>query len=179
MITREHTVALMIDMQERLLPVMNNKEEIIANSVKLLKGLNVLNVPIKVSQQYTRGLGETINEIKTVIPDFTYTEKKEFSAAEVPEMEMQLAQLNRNYVIVFGIETHVCVLQTCLSILNQGFQPVLVTDCTSSRKPSDKEIAIQRLQNAGVIITTYESILFELLKSAEAKEFKEISNIIK
>jgi nicotinamidase-related amidase len=179
MISKEHSVALMIDMQERLLPVMHESDILVNNTIKLLKGLAELKIEVVVSQQYTKGLGDTIESIKAEIPNFSYSDKKIFSAADEPEIESHLAQHAKNYVIVFGVETHVCVSQTCLSLLAQGYQPVLVTDCTASRKPKDVETAMQRLLNAGVILTTYEALLFELLETAEASEFKAISSIIK
>ncbi|MEG2782962.1 MAG: isochorismatase family protein [Lachnospiraceae bacterium] len=171
----EQTTAIAIDYQERLMPVMHERQRLMENSCILLAGLKELGVPICLTQQYTRGLGMTIEEITNVAGTTDYIEKISYSAYE----QLHEALQGKKYVIVCGIESHICVLQTVIDLIEHHYIPVLVTDCITSRKPEDKEMAIQRASNEGAIITTYEAILFELLKKAGSAEAKRIQRIIK
>ena len=170
---------MVVDIQERLLPVMNQNETILENSVKLLEGMAALEVPVMVTQQYTKGLGETVEAVKAAITDFSYFEKTAFSCYEEPEFALALENSGKHNVIIIGIESHVCVQQTVIDLLAQGFQPIVVADCVSSRKASDKTVALERMRQEGAIIATYESILFELTRSAKAPAFRAISKIVK
>ncbi len=174
-IEREHTAALVVDFQEKLMPIMANKEKIKENVVRLLKGLAVLEVPMIVTQQYTKGLGETDSEIMGACNEQSYVEKIRFSSYE--DVKEQISE--KKYIIVCGIEAHICVLQTVIELAQNGFIPVLVTDCISSRKEENVSIALERAKQEGAILTTYESILFELLERAGTQESKDIQKIIK
>ncbi len=174
-----NTVGLIIDIQERLLPAMSNKEEFLINTIKLINGLKALDVPMVVTEQYRKGLGETVNEIKELFSTFESIEKIAFSCCDEPVVVDKLNLLSRKNVIVCGIESHVCVLQTVLDLKEAGYVPVVVTDCISSRKVSDKEIALRRMIHEGAILTTSESILFELTRRAGTDTFKAISKLVK
>ena len=174
-IERENTVALVIDYQEKLVPVMYEKEILIQNSAILLAGLRQLGIPMLVTQQYTKGLGITIQEIREAMESDDYIDKISFTAFNSVKEQIR----DKKFVIVCGIEAHICVLQTVIDLVEAGFVPVVVEDCISSRKPNDKKIALQRMQQEGAIITTYESILFELLKVARTEESKRIQRLIK
>ena len=171
--------ALIIDVQERLFPVMDEKKKLEKKLVTLVTGLGILNVPMTLTQQYTKGLGETIPSVKEAVNAFNPMEKLSFSCCGEPEIMERLGKDHRNFVIVAGIEAHICVLQTVLELLEKGYTPVVVEDCISSRNPKDKKIALQRMRQVGAIITTTESILFELLGRAGGETFKAISNLIK
>jgi len=170
---------VVIDIQSRLYPIIQGNEEITRNNRILIRGLQVLNIPIVVTQQYTKGLGETIPEIAEVLGEYEHIEKMAFSCCDEPRFNEDLALASKMYVIVTGIEAHVCVMQTVNDLIGQGYIPVVVEDCIGSRKPNDKQIAVERMRQAGAIITTYESILFELLKYSGTPEFKEISKLVK
>ena len=174
-IEAEHTAALVIDYQEKLVPVMHEKENLICQSGILLRGLNVLGVPMFLTQQYTKGLGETVNEITTAAGTEEDVEKISFSAYEGVKEKIR----DKKYIIICGIETHICVLQTVIDLKAAGFIPVIVENCVSSRKENDKKIALQRMKEEGAIITTYESVLFELLKEAGTEKSKKIQRLIK
>uniref|UniRef100_UPI0032180665 hydrolase n=1 Tax=uncultured Draconibacterium sp. TaxID=1573823 RepID=UPI0032180665 len=178
-ITKENTVGLVIDIQERLFPVMNEKEALLKNCQTLIEGLVTLNIPTVVSQQYTKGLGETLPEIKSLIPDFEYIEKKEFSCWDTPEIASKLNDLQAKNIIICGIESHVCVLQTAVDLKEAGLNPIVVMDCVSSRSQSNYELTKERFRHEGILTTSYESILFELTRSAGAPEFREISKLVK
>lgn len=175
----EDTLFCLVDVQEKLYPHMLNKEKFEENLLVLVKGLKVLEVPFVINEQYKKGIGETIPSIKTEVESYPHFEKTTFSCCQnEPSMEA-LKKANKKYIIVAGIEAHVCVLQTCIDLLDEGLIPVLVTDCISSRKEKDREMAVQRLIQAGVVPTTYESLLFELTVNSKNPNFKAISALVK
>ena len=175
----EETLFCLVDVQEKLYPHVTNKEEIEKNLITLVKGLKVLSVPFIVNEQYKKGIGETIPSLKELVDVYPSFEKTTFSCYKNEETIEAINKMNKKVVIVAGIETHVCVLQTCIDLLEGGFKVVLVTDCCTSRKQKDTDVAILRLIQAGVIPTTYESLLFELTLNAKNPCFKEISGLVK
>ncbi|MDX1284798.1 MAG: isochorismatase family protein, partial [Draconibacterium sp.] len=156
-ITKENTIGLVVDIQERLFPVMNKKEALLKNCKILVQGLNELGIPMVVSQQYTKGLGETLPEIKSLISDFKYFEKKEFSCWDVSEIKEKSKSQGAQNIIIFGIESHVCVLQTAVDLKDNGFNPIVVADCISSRTDANLELAKERFRNENITLTSYES----------------------
>lgn len=178
-IKKENTTGLVIDIQERLSPAMWEKEKFLKNCQTLIQGLNELTVPLVVTQQYTKGLGETAPEIKSVLPKFEYIEKREFSCCDEPAVNAKLAELQTKNVIICGIESHVCVLQTAIDLKEAGFNPVVVMDCVSSRVPESVELAKERFRFEGIMMASVESILFELTRSSASPKFKAISKLVK
>ena len=180
-IARENTQAMIIDLQERLTPHIYDHENILKKTVTLIKGLQALNIPIMLNEQYKKGLGDTLPEIRDVLEGDNAKgfEKVTFSACDNNEAWHYLAQQNRSTILLFGVEAHVCVLQTALDLLDNGMQPVIIGDAVGTRFPYDKKQAIRRIRRAGGVITTVETILFELCRSSEDPAFKTISNLIK
>ena len=178
-ITKENTIGLIIDIQERLFPAMFENESLLKNTLVLIQGLKELHLPLLVTQQYTKGLGETIQQVKSVIPDFDFVEKRSFSCCDEPVFMESLEKTKAKNIIICGIESHVCVLQTAVDLKEAGYNPVVVMDCVSSRIPASIEIAKERFRLEGIIMTFAESILFELTRSSAAPEFKAISNLVK
>ncbi|MCX6140594.1 MAG: hydrolase [Candidatus Kapabacteria bacterium] len=176
---KHHAVALCVDMQDRLFPHIHEHEALLLRCVTLIKGLQILAVPIVVTQQYTTGLGATIAPIAAALGEFDPIEKMTFSCCGSDTVEAILLGSARHAVIVFGIETHVCILQTALDLKAQGQNVYVVADCVASRNPQEKKVAIRRMRDAGITITTTESILFELLRRADTPEFKQISALVK
>lgn len=177
-ISLDNVMAIVVDFQEKLVPAMHDKENLIKRTEILLKGLHALNIPTITTQQYTQGLGMTIPELRNILGN-DYIDKKAFSCYKDICILEKIKELNKRFVIVCGIETHICIMQTCIDLLDAGFIPILITDCTSSRKESDKEISLIRMANHGTIFSTSESILFELMGSATHPAFREISKLIK
>ena len=180
-IAREDTQAMIIDVQERLTQHIFDHENIVKKTVTLIKGLQALGIPIMLNEQYKKGLGDTVPEILDVLdPENTKRfEKVTFSACDNDDAWNHLAQQNRSVVILFGAEAHVCVMQTALDLLDNGMQPVIIGDAVGSRFPYDKKQAIRRIRRAGGVISTVESILFELCRSSQDPAFKTISSLIK
>jgi nicotinamidase-related amidase len=193
----EQTSAVLVDVQERLFPHMAERDALLANLPLLLRGLRILDVPLIVTQQYSKGLGSTIPEIRETLgwendppktgqsPDpgeataAPFIEKIAFSCWDEPAFRDALQELARERVLLAGIESHVCVLQTAVDLKQAGYIPVVIEDCTSSRRERDKRAALHRLQAEGILITTYESILFELTREAGTDTFKAISRLVK
>ena len=178
-ITKENSIGLVIDIQERLVPVMQNKDELVKNCGILVSGLQELGVPLLVTQQYTKGLGETVDEIKSVIADFQSIEKRDFSCCDEATVAERLQEAGRKIVLILGIESHVCVLQTALDLKENGYTPVVVMDCVSSRSEANKQLAMERFRYEDIMMTSYESALFELTRSSSAPEFRAISKLVK
>ncbi len=179
-ILAEDTMALIVDYQERLVPVMWNSKVLLQNSELLVKGLKALGIPMVISQQYTKGIGMTVPAIAEAAgEEFTYYDKLTFSCAEDNTILQRVLETGRKNIVLCGIEAHICVLQTAIDLLAKGFHVILVEDCISSRKENDRRIAVQRAAAEGAVITTYESLLFELTRVAKTEVFKKISNLIK
>jgi nicotinamidase-related amidase len=132
-----------------------------------------------VSEQYPKGLGPTIKDISRLITDFDPIEKVSVSCCGERRFLELIHEYGKRNIIICGIETHVCVLQTVMDLIERGYHPVIIEDCVSSRKSSDRETALKRMAREGVIITTYESILFELCEVAGTDQFKQISKLVK
>jgi len=176
---RESTGLLIIDIQERISAVMKYRDMVLENTGKLVRGFNVLNVPIFITEQYRKGLGPTEVPILEILNPPDIVDKMTFSCCAAPTLMDQLHRKGIRQIVVCGIETHVCVQQTVLDLIAEDFAVYLVRDAVSSRKEMDHETAIHRMQQAGAIITTAESVLFELLVQAGTSEFKQISQIVK
>ena len=180
-IARENTQAMIIDVQERLTPYIYDHENIVKKTVTIIKGLQALGIPIMLNEQYKKGLGDSLPELREVLEgdNAKSFEKVTFSACDNNNTWHHLAQQNRSTVLLIGVEAHVCVLQTALDLLDNGMQPVIIGDAVGSRFPYDKKQAIRRIRRAGGVISTVESILFELCRSSQDPAFKTISNLIK
>ena len=178
-VSRHESLGVIIDIQDRLFPHIHHHEDLEKNVQILIRGLQFLQIPILVTQQYTRGLGATIPSIAEAVKPSHIIEKITFSCCDESNFLAELTRLNKKFIIIAGIETHVCILQTVPDLVDNGFIPVVVEDCVSSRKRNDKEIAIERIRQEGGIITTYESILLELCRVAGNETFKAISKLIK
>ena len=169
---------ILIDIQEKILRPIFNKDLITKNIKKILNAYEILDENIFLSEQNPIKLGTTIKEL---LPknEFKRIEKMEFSLANSQEFIKELNKKKITNLIVCGIETHICIQQTVLELIRTGYEVILISDATGSRNKLDHEIALQRMMHKGAILTTTESIIFELCKTANRKEFKEISNIIK
>ncbi len=172
------TALLVIDIQERLLKVMRKRELLIKDVVKLIKGIKVLGIPMYYTEQYPKGLGETAAEIKNEL-NGEAIQKLSFSCAGAGNLFNELKEKNISQVIVCGIETHVCVQQTVLDLLANGFQVNVPANTVSSRTKIDYKTALRRMEKHGAEITSVEAVLFELLNVCTTQEFKDIAKIIK
>ena len=176
----EKTIFLLLDMQEKLLPVMNNSKDIQKNIITLLKGVNELQIPVIYTEQYPEGLGGTLSEISDLLENAKYFSKKEFSAFSVIKDEiLKLKAQGRDEIVVSGIETHICVYQTIRDLVNEGFKVFVPFETVSSRERLNYENGLSLLKREGAYISNVETILFDLIKSSKHSSFKTISKLIK
>ena len=177
-LNREEAIVFVIDIQEKLFNVIYQKEELLKNCLKLLKGCQILNLPILATEQYPKGLGKTLPEIKNFLKEENIFEKLSFSAY-IPAVIEKLEKINKRSIILIGIEAHVCIWQTCRDLLKNNFKVFIPQECVSSRSKIHLYNALELMDKIGAYIVNVETILFDLLKTAEVPEFKAISQIIK
>jgi nicotinamidase-related amidase len=176
-LTGRHAALLAVDLQDKLLNLIPDHERIVANVVTLIRGAKTLNLPVWATEQYPRGLGPATAAIVELIPD--RPAKTTFHCCAVPQLLEQLYGRNVRHVTVAGIEAHVCVAQTALELLDLGFQVQVPADAVASRHRVDWEFALRRLERAGAVVSSTESVLFEWTETADRPEFKAISELIK
>ena len=177
------TAAVIIDVQERLYPHMSGAQTLADRIVLLIRGLHLLEVPLLVTQQYSRGLGATVPAVAQALREAGVVsdpvEKVCFSCMDSDQFRRRLTEMDRRQVILAGVEAHVCVAQTAMDLLASGLTPVLVEDCVSSRRELDKTVALRRLADAGAVVTTAEALLFELCEKAGTDTFRALSRLVK
>lgn len=176
-LTKENTTALIIDLQEKLVPAMSDADRVLERTKFLISGLNVYNIPVVSTRQYPKGLGDTVPEISELLSDATVMDKTTFSCLDTDAIRDHFCVDTRPNVLLAGIEAHICALQTALDLVNLGKKVYIVVDCLSSRNPFDMQVALERMYQSGVIPTTAESALFEITKAAGSPEFKAISKL--
>lgn len=179
MLYAEKTVLLIIDVQDRLYKAMHDKEAVAERLEKLIQGARTLGIPVIATEQYPRGIGPTIPKIAKALEGVPIISKLHFSCCGDPVFSDAFRALGRRQVVIAGIECHVCVYQTAMDLLDGGWEVQIVADGVSSRTAWNRDIGLQRLRDEGAKITSTEIVLFELLKTAGAEKFKEISQIIK
>jgi hypothetical protein len=179
LLKRDESVGLIIDVQERLHGVIDDAERVARKVGVLARGLRVLGVPLLVTEQYPKGVGPTLAEVKAAAGEATLIEKREFGCFGSALFRETMEPYADKTLILCGYETHVCVLQTALQARGRGHRVFVVADAAGSREPENKRMALERLREAGCTVTTVEMTLFELLGSADSPEFKAIQALIK
>ena len=179
MLDNKNTLLVIIDVQEKLLNSVFNKDILKKNSIILSKVANILSIPTVITEQYPKGLGSTIDEIKTELNNTKYFEKTNFDAFLDETILSFVVEYKRKDILIFGIETHICVYQSALDLLKRGYSVTIVADACGSRSEYEYEMALNVLEKAGANIKTTEMILFELLKSSRHPNFKEMQAFIK
>jgi len=176
LLERERSELVVVDVQERLLPAVADGDAVREAVIWLARLAAALGVPVTVSEQYPRGLGHTDGTLKGVLPeDARVLEKSHFSCAAEPALRQALAAGGRDRFVVCGTEAHVCVLQSAIGLQEAGFGVAVVADAVGSRRPSDRELALARLRQAGVDVVSREMVAFEWLHRAGTDEFRRIS----
>ena len=177
--TRDNSIILLIDYQERFVPVLQNQSEIQKNIRLVLQGADIYSLPIIVTEQVPEKLGSTIPELKIYLSKAKFFFKKTMSCCGLIGFVDELKKRGIQKVGVCGIEAHVCVLQTCLDLIHNGFQVHLITDAITSRVEHNKQVAVEKMKQAGVIISSTETILFEMAYTAGTEEFKKLQQLFK
>lgn len=175
----DQTAVLVVDVQEKLVPHMHNAGPLVSQVDRLLAGANALKVPVLVTEQYRKGLGPTVTDLSEgVSKAICRHDKLKFSACIEPVRD-ELVRLRVRSVVVCGVEAHVCVLQTCLDLAEVGFLTGVAVDAIGSRKALDQNVAVMRMTQAGIVPTTVESLLLELVGEAGGSRFKAVLPVVK
>lgn len=175
----EETMALIIDLQEKLVPAMPDVPKLLKNTKALIEGLKIAGVPMIITEQYPRGLGATVKEIMEVALDTPVMEKLEFSCYDNEQIRQAIVASGKKNIMVCGIEAHICVMQTVIDLKSAGYNVIFVEDCVQSRKIHDQKMGVKRAEFEGACITTCEGILFELVRKAGTPQFKQLSALVK
>lgn len=177
----EKSVLLIIDIQQRLASAMPEKalQNVIKHTARLLQAADILNIPVIRTEQYPKGLGETLPEVQKHIWQDSRLEKTCFSCCGADGFERALAQTDRSQVILAGMESHVCVLQTAMDLQAKSYDVFVANDAVCSRTKHNHKNALQRMSQAGIIISNTESVMFEWVRDASHPKFKEVSGLLR
>lgn len=180
MLNPDESVLVVVDIQQRLVSAMPDQvaKTTITQTQRLLKAAQILALPIIVTEQYPKGLGSTVTELADCLNDADVVEKTAFSCVNVPAFAERLKSLGRKQIVLTGMESHICILQTALDLLARDFQVYVVEDAVCSRTADNKYNAIQRMRHADIVITNMESTLFEWLADAKHPAFKSLSKLV-
>jgi nicotinamidase-related amidase len=179
MLDKNNAALLIVDIQERLAVVMDRKDQVVKNTLHLVELAKMQDLPVMVTEQYPKGLGRTVPEIQSALPAYLPIEKISFNCCGDALFNEQIRRLGKKKIIVTGMETHICVLQTSLGLLKDGFDVHLVADAVCSRTKANWRSGVELIRDAGAVLTNTETVLFQLLGVAGTPEFKAISNRIK
>jgi nicotinamidase-related amidase len=176
----EDCVLGVIDIQERLLPPIFEKERLVRNSQLLIRLANILSLPVVLSTQYSKGLGQTIPEIASLLPNVKAVDKLEFGCFGNGEFCSAISVLvGRSTLLLCGMEAHICVMQTALGALNQGLTVHVAADAVSSRTELNWKLGLERMKEAGAVISSAEMMIYELLSKSGSAEFREMLQYLK
>jgi nicotinamidase-related amidase len=178
-LARDDAVLVVVDVQERLAAAMPRRDATVAGVRALVQGARELGVPVLATRQYPRGIGEIVPEIAEALGDAPVVDKMAFDCMAEPPFVRALAALERTSPVLCGMEAHICVTQTALSMTLDGLRPVVVADAVCSRRDFDRDVAFERLRQCGVEVVTVEQVLYELISRAGTNEFKRILAIVK
>lgn len=179
MLQVDNTALVIIDVQEKLFRVMHEKEKLLEDLLRLVRGAGVLDIPVIVTEQNPDGLGRTLPEIGEMLPGMQALPKMSFSCCGETAFRREIDRLSCRNLLLTGIETHICVYQTAMGLLEDGYGVEVVVDGVSSRTERNRDIALAKMARAGAGITSVETVLFELLGTAAHDKFREISRIIR
>lgn len=179
MLSSENAAMLVVDVQGKLARMMHEKEFFFENIQKMIKGAKILDIPIIWIEQYPKGLGVTIPEVADLLTNLKPVEKITFNACLNENFVQVISSINRKQVIIVGMETHICVYQSTIGLLDLGYDVHIISDAVSSRTIENKKIGLEMMKSAGAHLTGTETVLFELLQVAEGDKFKEVLQIVK
>lgn len=185
-IKAQSSFMIMIDIQERLMPAIFNKDEVIKNAVRLLTAAKELSLPLIVSEQYPKGIGSTLPELKELIPDGTsIISKTEFSCCEAADFDDAFLNLRFNEgkkdtAVLFGVETHICVLGTAMTLLEKyNLNVVIAADSCGSRTEKNHELALEAARSLGCLVVPTETVIYHMLEKAGTPQFKALLPLFK
>jgi len=178
-LNQQEVALVIIDIQDKLAAVMRHKEQVVTHCLHLIILAKLLQIPILLTEQYPKGLGPTISEIKEALPEYAPFEKTAFNGCQEAGFLEKVASTGRKKLLLTGMETHVCVLQTSLGLMKQGYSVQVVQDAVCSRTKNNFRSGLEYMRDAGTVITNTETVLFQILDRAGTEAFKVISQRIK
>jgi nicotinamidase-related amidase len=178
-LSEDQALVVVIDIQGNLAQAMYEKEALFANAARIIAGAKVFGMPIVVTEQMPEKLGPTIPELTPLLTGTAPIRKESFSCCAVESFTAALKTAGRRQILIAGIETHICVYQTVMDLLRDHYEVHIIADAVSSRTARNRMLALQRLNREGAVITSTETILFELLKTAADPRFKDIFRLVK
>ncbi len=176
---REDSLLLVVDMQEAMLKVVDRWKDTAARIGQLIKAAKILNIPILATEQYKKGLGGTISQVSGLLREEIFFQKEHFSACLEDGFLEAVLKTNRSQIVITGMETHVCVLQTGLDLIRHGYQLHLVRNAAASRFKEDWETAVEIFRDAGAVISSTEIVIFQWARRSNTKEFRDLLPIVK
>jgi len=179
MLKQDDSLLIIVDIQERLAVAMSEKERVITNTLHLIEAAKLLGMPLLITEQYSKGLGPTVPEIRNAVQTYAPIEKITFSCCGEQFFMEAVQETGKKQIILIGMETHVCVLQTCIDLLRAEYDVHVVADAVCSRTDANYRTALELMRDAGAVITCTETVLFQLLVKAGTEEFKALSKRIK
>lgn len=179
LLQKEQTGIVMIDPQEKLMAVMGQRDAAINNMVKLLHLARRYELPVLLTEQMPKNIGRTMEQVKSLVPDLKPIEKVEFDCCTVSEFNQKLESLSLKTIILSGIESHVCVFQTCLSLLERDYRVFVPRDAVDSRTMQNHQTGLELMRQAGAFITSTETVIFQFLKKAGTDDFRAMLKVIK
>ena len=171
-LTTDNAALVVVDLQDKLMAAMARRAEVLAAAAKLISATNALKLPVLTTLQYVKGLGPVAGELAPLLANAANFEKLTFSCCGLEAFMSALKEQRRQRVILCGVETHVCVQQTAIDLLSAGFAVYICADAVCSRRDTDREVALARMRDCGAVITTVESVVFEMLRAAGTEQFK-------
>ena len=178
LISREGSVLVVIDVQDRLLPIIVDKERLVNNIMKLVEFAKIVNMPIILTEQYPKGLGRTIKEVKELLPDVQPIEKTAFNCFSAVPFKEKIRAIGASTLIIIGIEAHICVCQTALDAVDD-YHVCVVSDAVSSHAQEDLATGLERMKTNGVAIASTDMLMYELIGDAESEVFKKSRHLLK
>jgi nicotinamidase-related amidase len=179
LLDKDQAALVVVDLQEKLLPAISGKERVLKNSLLLMKAAELLAVPVVLTTQYRKGLGELVSEVRAAAPAVEPLDKLSFGCFGDEAFLQRLKSLGREQLLVTGIESHICVTQTVLGALEHGYQVHVASDATGSRSDANRDVGLRRMEKAGALLSSAEMALYELLRRSDAAAFKQLLPLLK
>ena len=179
MLEKEDTGLVIVDVQDKLMPVIERREEITKNIIMLVHLARLFNLPILLTEQHSKWLGSTLQEIREVLPEYSPVEKIDFNCCAVDLFNRNLERMGLKNIILAGVESHICIMQTCIGLLAKGYQIHIPQDAVGSRKEENRQVGLELMRGVGAVITSTETVIYQILKRGNTKEFREMLKLVK
>lgn len=179
LLSTDKTGIVILDVQEKLMPVMVRKETVTENILKLLHLSKLYNLPIVLTEQYSKWLGSTLPQIKEALPSYNPIEKLHFNCCDLDAFNIRLESEGLTNIVLMGVESHICILMTCIPLLEKGYKIHVPQDAVASRTDENWRVGLELMRDAGAVITSTEAIIYQILRKAGTKEFKEMLKMVK